>query len=151
MKKTLEHLKNMLLPLMALLATVAVALGVYIAIWGWARFKLDFWPLDSSRVGPNICASLFLVVLVIAHNEFVVTERAKKEHENHRQLIRDSLGELLHPTEEIEANIAAQSEDDFRQLVLKQLDETSPGGLGTIADTLKALTPKTTRAPRTAK
>lgn len=141
----LRHVLNMLPAIGGLVITLAAGLGIYVAIWGWARFKLDFWPLDSSRVGPNLCASIFLLVLLIAHNEFVVMERARQMHETHRQLLKDEIGELLHPTEEAEANIADQIEADFRQAVLDRLDETTPGGIGTIAAKLTELTPKSRR------
>ena len=133
----MKHLKNLAVPLGAAVLFLGAAMGIYVAAWGWARFKLDFWPLDESRVGPNLCASLFLVVMVIAHNEFVVERRAEARHESHLQALRDGVKELAHPTEEAESNISEQVEEDFRKSVLDRLDENTPGGLGTIAAALK--------------
>jgi hypothetical protein len=130
--KLVAHLRALVLPLAVLVGVLGASFGLFVGIWGFARLKLDAWPLDSSRVGPNICASIFLVILLVAHNEFVVVEKARKQHESTRQELADTMRELLHPTEDAEASIAAQVESDWRAKVLGQLDETSPGGLGTI-------------------
>ena len=142
MSKVLGHLRNLAVPFAALLGVLGVAFGLFVAFWGWAHFKADFIPLDSSRVGPNLCASLFLVVLVIAHNEFVVIERDEKARKDHHQQIKDTMRELLHPMDQAESDIAEQVEEQWRQKVLAQLDETTPGGIGTVAAKLAELTPK---------
>jgi hypothetical protein len=92
-------------------AVIGTALGVFVAAWGWARFRADFWPLDNSRVGPNLVASIVLTVLVIGHNEYRTTVRAVKAGETVRQLARDLEAEVLHPAETAEQHIA----DDVAQ------------------------------------
>lgn len=136
-----SHLRNLLVPLLYMALTLAVFLGIYILVWGWDRFKADFLPLDSSRVGPNLCASLVLVVVLIAHNEFVVEKKAEERHESHRQCLLDAVEEIAHPTEEAETSIADQVEAQFRSDLLDRLNESTPGGLGTIASKLDVLVP----------
>jgi hypothetical protein len=116
---------------------LTVALTAFDAVWGWARFKQDFWPLDRSYIGPNLCASVVLVVLLVAHNEFVTERRAAGRHESHRQMFREEMSEIMHPTEEAEAVIAAEVEAQFKHDVLDRLDPTTPGGIAAIPDMLK--------------
>jgi hypothetical protein len=46
----------------ALCLFVLVVLGI---ILGWHRFLADFWPIDDSRVGPNLVASVVQWALVL--------------------------------------------------------------------------------------
>ena len=128
----LRHLRNLIAPLFALAAVIGIAYLLFVQIFGYARFRADFIPLDTSRIGPNLCASIFLVVCVIAHNEFVVVRKAEQMHESHKQLTRDVMHELLHPTDQAEADIADAVAEARWTRVLDQLDETTPGGLGTV-------------------
>jgi hypothetical protein len=116
---------------------LAAAIGLFVLTLGLDRLKLDFWPLDSSRVGPNLVASLVMVVLLVAHNEYVVERRAASRHETHKQLMHDILAEVCHPTDEIEADIAAEVEEQWKANVIDRLDPTTPGGITAIADLLK--------------
>lgn len=136
----IQKIRNMLPGLGIALLVLGVLFGIYLLIWGWSHFLADFWPLDESRVGPNLCASIFLVVLLIAHNEFVVEKRAADRHESHKQALEDAVKEIIHPTEAAESNIADQVEEQFRQDVLDRLDPETDGGLGEIAKRLPPVT-----------
>lgn len=138
----LQHLRNMAGPLLLMVAVYAVAMGLFVLIFGWARFSSDFIPLDRSFIGPNLCASLVLVVFLMGHNEYVVEERARQRHESHRQALRDAVDEIAHPTEEAEAEIVADAEENWRAEVLSRLDASTPGGLGDLATALHADVPK---------
>lgn len=50
-------------------AVVAVLATGYFVIFHWDRFLQDFWPVDASRVAPNIVASLvqYAILLVAAY------------------------------------------------------------------------------------
>jgi hypothetical protein len=87
-------------------AIVAVATGLFVAIWGWARFLQDFWPLDNSRIGPNLCASITIVILITAHNEYRVISKAEARNESARDVFHDALDEVLHPAETAEQHVA---------------------------------------------
>ena len=132
----IKHLKNLIIPILCTIGVYLTALGLFILIWGVDRFKSDFYPLDRSYVGPNLCASLFLVIAVIGHNEFVVLERAHKMHDSHKKATKEFFNELFHPLDQAEADMAAEVEQAFKDRVLTQLDETTPGGLGTIHNLL---------------
>lgn len=132
-----KHIAALALPLAVATVVLILAFGLFVAIFGWDRFVTDFFPLDNSRVGPNLCASVVLIVLLIAHNEYVVVKRAAKLHKSHREATEDVLRELLHPTEEAEDEFAEAIEKAFRDRVLNQLDENTEGGLGTILEHLK--------------
>ena len=87
-------------------AVLGGALGLFIAVWGVQRFLADFWPLDTSRVGPNLVASVVLTVLVIGHNEYRTAVKAVEAGESARQIVSDLEREVLHPTETAETHIA---------------------------------------------
>lgn len=91
-------------------AILALALVLDIGIWGWSRFKADFWPLDSSRIGPNLLASLAITVAVLAHNEYRTVRRDEAHHLTMRQMMQDVLDEALHPAEQAEEHIAEAME-----------------------------------------
>lgn len=48
-----------------ILAIVAVAALIYYMAFHWGRFLLDFWPIDSSRVGPNLLASVVQYAIIL--------------------------------------------------------------------------------------
>ncbi len=89
-----------------------VAFGLFIAIWGWRRFLLDFWPLDRSRVGPSLCASLVVVLLITAHNEYVFVSKVTVRNGTPVELFRDAVDEVLHPMETAEQHIAEYVVDE---------------------------------------
>jgi hypothetical protein len=45
-------------------AAFALVALVYFMGFHWARFLADFWPLDNSRVGPNLTASIVQWALI---------------------------------------------------------------------------------------
>ena len=45
-------------------AVIALAAIVYFMVFHWGRFLADFWPLDGSRVGPNLVASVVQWALI---------------------------------------------------------------------------------------
>lgn len=91
---------------------VGGALGIFVAAFGWQRFLADFWPLDNSRVGPNLVASVVATVLIVAHNEYRTAVRAVESGESLRQTVRDLEDEVLHPVETAEQHIADDIEEN---------------------------------------
>ena len=134
-----QHFKNILPKLGIGLGIIGAALGLFVAVFGWSRFMADFWPLDRSFVGPNLCASIFLGVLYLVHNEWVVLEHGRGLHEDHKRLLRDLATEILKPTDDAEGDVVAEEDALFKQEVRSRLDETTPGGIGTLAKKLEEL------------
>lgn len=99
-------LAGALLGSLVLMATT----GFFIGVWGWQRFLQDFWPLDSSRVGPNLVASVVTIILVTAHNEYRVVRKDEEHHASLRQTTRDAIQEVLHPVETAEQNTKGTSD-----------------------------------------
>ena len=87
-------------------AIIGGALALFTAVFGWARFQVDFIPLDNSRVGPNLCASIVLTVLVVGHNDYRTAMRAVEAGERAAQVAQDLEAEVLHPAERAERHIA---------------------------------------------
>ncbi len=81
-------------------------MGLFVVAFGWARFLADFWPLDSSRIGPNLCASFVIVVGITARNEARTIQRDEEAGEHVGEMFRDVVREAEHPTEAAEAKIA---------------------------------------------
>lgn len=84
---------------------------VFLSVWGWGRFVADFWPLDNSRVGPNLCASLVVTILLVAHNEYRTASRIVAQGEHTKEVMRDLVNEVLHPTQTAEHHIAEDIHD----------------------------------------
>lgn len=104
-----KHLFRGLLLGVSVAATILIiAFGLFLAIWGWARFKADFWPLDRSFVGPNLVASVVTIIIVLAHNEGRVIQKDEEHHANIKQIMRDAVVEAIHPTETAEENVAEE-------------------------------------------
>lgn len=104
-------LKGMVVGAAVAAVILGVAGGLFVAIWGWNRLLADLWPLDNSRVGPNLCASVITVVLITAHNEYRTIMKAEEHHESLRQTAQDAIREALHPAESAEAAIAADMKE----------------------------------------
>ena len=85
---------------------LAGTFGIFIAAWGWAHFKVDFWPLDSSRIAPNLVASFVTVILVTAHNEARLVQKNAAHHVSLEQTLRDIIDSVVHPLETVEGSIA---------------------------------------------
>lgn len=103
-----KHLLRAVLVSLAVAAAIlAVSFGLLVLVFGWGRFLADFWPLDASRVGPNLCASVAIVVLVTAHNEYRTALHAIERGESVGKVVDDLTEEVLHPTETAEEHIAA--------------------------------------------
>lgn len=98
--------RGLALGLLVAAVVIGGVLAVFLAVFGWARFVADFWPLDNSRIGPNLCASIVIVVLVTGHNEYRTAVRAVEAGERLRQVGRDLEAEVLHPAETAEAHVA---------------------------------------------
>ena len=45
-------------------ALIALAALVYFMAFHWSRFLADFWPLDASRIAPNVVASVVQWALI---------------------------------------------------------------------------------------
>jgi len=75
-------------------------------LWLWHRLLADFWPLDNSRVGPNLVASVVTAALVIAHNEWRILRADERRHAGLRQVLRDLVREAEHPVDVAEQRIA---------------------------------------------
>ncbi len=87
------------------------ALGIFIGTFGWHRFVLDFWPIDNSRIGPNLAASVATVVLITALNEYRTAVRAVEKGEDTIQLVRDLALEVIRPVDTAEEHIAEKVRD----------------------------------------
>lgn len=85
---------------------VGAAIGLFVLAFGWDRFMADFWPLDNSRVGPNLVASVVTVILITAHNEYRTAVRGVERGDSLGQLARALENEVLHPAETAEQHIA---------------------------------------------
>lgn len=98
---------------------VAVAFIISVGLFGFSRIYHDFIPLDSSPVGPNLVASIFVVTLVAGHNEYRTIRRDEEEGKSIEQTLEDAAKEVLHPTEVAEEHIA--------QDVVEQQGEANAG------------------------
>jgi hypothetical protein len=85
---------------------IGVSFLICIGIWGWQRFLADFWPLDSSRVGPNLIASFVTVVLITAHNEGRVVQQGIEHHKDFKETVQAMLAEVMHPVEVFQDSVA---------------------------------------------
>jgi len=104
--KHLRVLKSMLYGSVVALIILGASIGVFVLVYGWARFLEDFWPLDNSRVGPNLCASLVGVVALVAHSEYRIVENDLAKGRGVRDVAHDTKVQILHPIEDAEKNIA---------------------------------------------
>lgn len=109
--KLRHHAKHLLRGLLigAILALTIVGLGfgLFVLFFGVHRFLADFWPLDNSRVGPNLCASVAITILIVAHNEWSTAVKAVEKGESIRVMTHDLEVEVIHPTATAEEHIAA--------------------------------------------
>ena len=99
-------LRKLWLPALVMVGVIFATFGLFAAVFGWHRLADDFWPFDNSRIGPNLCASITIVVLVTAHNEYRTIRDAESRGESLEQIEHDAAEELLHPTQSAEASIA---------------------------------------------
>lgn len=103
----------------------AVILGVvmllFVLIWGWDRFLQDFWPLDASRVGPNLVASVVTIVLVVAHNEARLVQKGIQKGEDLEQILDDTYEQIAHPVEVGEEHVADLVEERKGDTTEKEL------------------------------
>ena len=88
------------------LLIVGIAAGFFIAVWGWNRFWVDFYPPDRSPVGPNMLASCVTVILVTAHNEARLVQKNAAHHVSLEQTLRDMIDSVIHPVETAEDSVA---------------------------------------------
>lgn len=106
-----KHLvRGILFGLLVATMVIGVALAAFLLIWGMARFKADFWPLDNSRVGPNIVASLVITILIIGHNEYRTALKDIERGDTVRATIKEMEQEVLHPVEAGEESVAEDVE-----------------------------------------
>lgn len=102
-----KHLvRGILFALLIAAAIIGVVLAFFLLLYGFGRFKADFWPLDNSRVGPNIVASFVLAVLVIGHNEYRTALKDFERGDTVRTTIKEMEQEVLHPVEAGEESVA---------------------------------------------
>lgn len=112
-----KHLvRGVLLGALIAVLVIGGALCLFLAFFGTARFLADFWPVDDSRVGPNLVASIVLTVLLIGHNEYRAAVRGVESGERFRQVAKDLEREVLHPAEQAEQHIAADVVDETATL-----------------------------------
>lgn len=100
--------------LVSLIIVLAVS-GLFIAVWGWARFKYDFWPLDRSPVGPNLVASLVVTTLVVAHNEGRIVQKDELRNGNFHTMLSELHQQLLHPIEAFQEGTADAVVDELEK------------------------------------
>jgi hypothetical protein len=60
------------------IAVVGVLGAIYFVVFHWSRFVQDFFPLDASRVAPNILASgvQFILIAIAAYLLYPPIKRA---------------------------------------------------------------------------
>jgi hypothetical protein len=94
---------------------LSVASLVFVVVWGSGRFQTDFWPLDNSRVGPNLVASVAATIAIVAHNEYRSVVNAVEHKDHLRQILADVWATAAHPAmtaeEHVAENVAHDKED----------------------------------------
>ena len=71
-------------------SVITITLVLLLSDWFAQRLMADFWPLDSSRVGPNLVASAVQWVIVVIVASFVYPP-LRKWIENELQKLHDKL------------------------------------------------------------
>jgi hypothetical protein len=66
----------------ALVAALLLIALIGFTVFDWSRFLADFWPLDASRVGPNLVAAVVQTAIVLGFVALVYppTRRWIEEH-----------------------------------------------------------------------
>lgn len=59
-----------------------------------------------SPVGPNLVASIATIVLVTAHNEARIVQKAELKHEDLHEVLREIKNQIVHPIEEFQDSVA---------------------------------------------
>ena len=112
-----------LIPAMIAGIGVIVVVGLIVCgIFGFSRVFHDFYPLDASPVGPNLVASIFIVVGVAGLNEYKVVAKDEKEGKNLKAILHDAEVEVVAPVETFEQGVATDVETDLKdqgEVVLK--------------------------------
>jgi hypothetical protein len=107
LRSHVKHMaKGILFGAMIVTILIGIPLVAFAVIWGWHRFLLDFWPLDNSRVGPNLAASVVVVILVTGHNEYRTAVKDMEKGETVEGSVREMEQEVLHPVEAGEESVA---------------------------------------------
>ena len=74
----------------ALTVVIVATLTLILSDWFAKRIVEDFWPLDSSRVGPNLVASVVQWIIVVLIASFIYPP-LRKWIENELQKLHDKL------------------------------------------------------------
>ena len=96
-------------------ALVLLGAIVYFIVTDWPRFLQDFWPVDASRIAPNIVASIvqWAVVLIIAALLYPPT----------RRMIKRAADETLHRHLEHHRALTAVEDERRHTELLAQADK----------------------------
>lgn len=105
-----------------LIPAAIVGIGTFIilvlivsGLFGFGRLYHDFIPLDASPVGPNLCASLFIVGGVLALNEYKTVRKDEEEGKSFKDILEDTVDEIAQPVTEFEEGVAEQVEQDLKE------------------------------------
>ena len=96
---------------------------VFILFFGFHRVREDFIPLDNSRIGPNLCASITVLVLITAYHEYKILGQDGMMDKPVDDVIDDMVHAVLHPAETAEQNVA----DDIARILMEEDDNGVPG------------------------
>lgn len=102
---------------------VGSALFVFTLFFGWKRVEEDFIPLDRSRVGPNLVASVTLLILITAYHEYKILGQDEMMDKPIDEVVDDMLHTAIHPAETAEQNVA----DDIARILMEEDDDGVPG------------------------
>jgi hypothetical protein len=94
---------------------LSVASLLFVLIWGSRRFQTDFWPLDNSRVGPNLVASVAATIAIVAHNEYRSVVNAVEHRDHLRQILAEMWATAAHPAQTAEEHVAEDVAHDVRE------------------------------------
>ena len=97
--------RRLIFPYLVVAGIILLSLGLFVLFFGWERLLADFWPLDNSRIGPNLCASITIVILITAHNEYRTILQDERHHKRFKVIMKNAVTEVFHPAEAAERRI----------------------------------------------
>ena len=109
----LKAAKQLIPALLAGVGVIAFVALIVIGIFGFSRVYHDFIPLDASPVGPNLVASIFIVVGVAGLNVYKTVAKDEREGKKLKDILHDTEVEILAPVETFEQGVADDVESDL--------------------------------------